>query len=87
MKKQRLSLEKKLHSMESRLTTCENIDKNSILSSIDNAKRELEQYIETSAKGADVRSRARWVEFGEKNSKYFLGLEKKKSPQKLHQVY
>ena len=77
MNKQRLSLEKKLHLMESRLTTCGNTDKNSIFSSINNAKRELDQYVQTSAIGAAVRSRARWVEFGEKNCQYFLGLEKR----------
>ena len=32
--------------------------------------------IEKKAKGAAIRSRAKWVEFGEKNTKYFLNLEK-----------
>ena len=32
--------------------------------------------ISNNAKGAAVRSRARWIEFGEKNLRYFLGLEK-----------
>jgi hypothetical protein len=30
------------------------------------------------AKGAQIRSREKWVEFGEKNNAYFLGLEKKR---------
>jgi hypothetical protein len=28
------------------------------------------------AKGAQIRSRIKWVEEGEKNTKFFLGLEK-----------
>ena len=39
-------------------------------------RNELNQFIQNDAKGAAVRSRARWIEFGEKNSRYFLGLEK-----------
>jgi hypothetical protein len=30
------------------------------------------------AKGAQIRSREKWVEFGEKNNAYFLDLEKKR---------
>ena len=36
----------------------------------------LEKYHEYEAKGAQIRSRAIWVEKGEKSTKYFLGLEK-----------
>ena len=32
--------------------------------------------MEKIAQGAAIRSRARWMEFGEKNNKYFLNLEK-----------
>ena len=34
------------------------------------------------AKGAQIRSREKWVEFGEKNNAYFLGLEKKRQIKK-----
>jgi hypothetical protein len=34
------------------------------------------------AKGAQVRTREQWVELGEKNNSYFLGLEKKRQVKK-----
>jgi exonuclease III len=40
-------------------------------------KLEIEYYNNEKAQGAFVRSRADWAEFGEKNSKYFLNLEKR----------
>ena len=45
---------------------------------IDNLEKELEQIYEQKAKGAQIRSREKWVEFGEKNNAYFLDLEKKR---------
>ena len=41
-------------------------------------QNELENLVQNQTKGAKVRSRARWAENGEKNTKYFLNLEKKK---------
>ena len=40
-------------------------------------KRDLELQEIKQAQGAQVRSRAKWIENGEKNTKYFLRLEKK----------
>lgn len=40
-----------------------------------------ETYLET-ASGAFVRSRARWIEEGEKNTTYFYGLEKSRQSKK-----
>ena len=42
------------------------------------AKQELELIHLNKAKGAQLRSRIKWIEEGEKNTKYFLGLEKSK---------
>ena len=41
-----------------------------------NIKQQLDQLYETIVKGYHVRSRAKWVECGERNTSYFLGLEK-----------
>jgi hypothetical protein len=41
-------------------------------------KNQVENFYTTRAKGHQIRSRAKWVEDGEKNSKYFLGLENKR---------
>lgn len=43
----------------------------------DKFKCELESYFKTKVDGLVIRSRARWHEHGEKNSKYFLNLEKR----------
>jgi hypothetical protein len=40
-------------------------------------KSEIEYYNNEKANGALIRSKADWAEFGEKNSKYFLNLEKR----------
>ena len=37
------------------------------------SRNDFNQLIQTRANGAAIKSRARWVEFGEKNSKYFCG--------------
>ena len=41
-----------------------------------NTKQQLDHLYETKAKGYHVRSRAKWVEHGERSTSYFLGLEK-----------
>ena len=46
-------------------------------------KEELDKIEEMEAKGAILRSRIRWTEAGEKNSKYFLNLEKRNATEKL----
>ena len=51
--------------------------KEEVLSRLVNAKRELEEIIEYRTKGSIVRSKAKWYNDGEKNTKYFLQLEKR----------
>ena len=40
------------------------------------SENELDELYNSKAKGSQVRSRAKWINDGEKNTKFFLGLEK-----------
>ena len=62
--------------MESNLLSCGPKQKKEILNNINLTQNDLNKLIEIKAKGAATRSRARWMESGEKNTKYFLHLEK-----------
>ena len=64
---------------------CEYLDENLCTEKVErmkNLKHEIDRWYEYQCKGAFVRSRARWLEFGEKSSKYFLQLEKAKGTKK-----
>ena len=63
---QRLLLEVKLTLIESHLINCDPADKNAVLSSICATQNDLDKLIENNAKGAAVRSRARWTKYGGK---------------------
>ena len=54
------------------------IDNKILNNEIDKLEKELEQIYEQKAKGVQIRSQEKWVEFGEKINAYFLGLEKKR---------
>ena len=43
----------------------------------------MEHFSIEEQKGAQIRSKALWAEQGEKNTKYFLGLEKHRGKQKV----
>ena len=49
---------------------------------INQIENQLEKHYEYKAKGAQLRSKQDWVEKGEKNTAYFLGLEKNKQTKK-----
>jgi hypothetical protein len=57
--------------------TDESLDKR-----INDIERELEQMYNQKAKGAQIRSREKWVELGEQNNSYLLGLEKQRQDKK-----
>ena len=42
----------------------------------------LKRITEQKVKGAIIRSKARWVEYGEKNTRYFSNLEKRRGEKK-----
>ena len=46
-------------------------------------KEKLEKMYKNECRGAGARSRVRWIEEGEKNTNYFLSLEKKNGENKL----
>ena len=69
------SLERKVHVLEH---DHEDKDKvNEIMSLLQQANRELENLRDKNLNGTLIRSKARWVEKGEKPTKYFLNLEKR----------
>ena len=50
-------------------------------------QNELKSLLENRTKGVIVRGKARWVEHGEKNTKYFLNLEKRNNAKKaIHKI-
>ena len=49
----------------------------SIKAEMDGVKNKLAKIIAVKTRGAIVRTKSRWYEFGEKNSKYFYNLEKR----------
>ena len=67
-------LEEKLCSLEKKINVNEqNIKLENYYARV---REKLEHVYKIEAKGAGIRSRVRWMEEGEKNTKYFLGLEK-----------
>lgn len=48
-----------------------------------NLETQLNELYDRKSKGAQIRSRAKWINEGEKNTKYFLGLEKKQQTQNV----
>ena len=47
-------------------------------------EKDLEKEYGIKAKGAQIRSRIKWIEEGEKNTNYFLSLEKQRQLIKIH---
>ena len=74
-----MEIEISITSLEEQLTYCYVNDKQKkqIWCDIEGKKLELERIIEYQTKGAILRSKSRWYNEGEKNTKYFLNLEKR----------
>lgn len=72
-KKLEIELEKEIDRLEN--LYCQSLDPQD-LATLNVKKRELESLYDYKAKGAMIRSKARWIEDGEKNSSYFFNLEK-----------
>ena len=76
------NLEKDIQNLEKELSESKDIDSRNLLDSIDRNKRELEEIRQQKIEGVVLRSRARWVEYGEKPTSYFANLEKRNSVNK-----
>ena len=74
MKNEEANIESALAALEEQLEQGVN-NKDVIEEQIRCKKNELENIIQYKTKGAIIRSKARWYNEGEKNSKYFLNLE------------
>ena len=70
------SLEQKMQLLQNLLSCCLPNAKNKSLKNIQACQIELDQCYELKTKGVMVRSWAKWFEKSEKNTKYFLNLEK-----------
>ena len=75
MKNKEANTERELAALERQLEQDVNNDKEVLEEQIRLKKNELESIMQYKPKGAIIRSKARWYNEGEKNSKYFLNLE------------
>ena len=66
-----------MQALETMINNCNNEEQLSAEIKYDNLKTELQQIYEAKGKGAILRSKVRWVEQGEKSTKYFFNLEKR----------
>jgi len=53
-----------------------------LLRNIETYQNEMDELMENKTKGSIIRSKAKWSEFREKNTKYFLNLEKRNTERK-----
>ena len=76
-KEENLQRRQQIAQVQFQQNPCEQLEK-----ILDDCKLELEKFYDEKAKGSIVRSRARWHEYGEKSTKYFLSLEKRNHTRK-----
>ena len=74
-KTKKTALEKKVCDLEKQVVETKG-NSESIVAEYQNAKNELEKLYDYITNGIILRSKAHWYEEGEKNTKYFLSLEK-----------
>ena len=67
-------LEERLRSLEIKIDV--NVHNAELENDYSKVKTKLEKIYQAEAKGAGIRARVKWIEQGERSTKYFLGLEK-----------
>lgn len=78
MKNQEADLESKIAKIQIELENKKpNDNRETIITKLEDLKHQLEKLIEYKTQGSIIRSKARWYNEGEKNTKYFLNLEKR----------
>ena len=83
-RKQESDLQKRLDEIDKSTSNgCDNQNIEDKLKEFDKLKNEFNRLYEIKAKGAIFRSKAIWVEFGEKPTKYFFNKEKKSYNKKV----
>ena len=73
-------LQEQLNNLLAQSEHCKN--KPALRIKIQTVQSRLKRITEQKVKGAMMRSKARWTEYGEKNTRYFLNLEKRKAEKK-----
>ena len=87
-KRKSIERQRKIGSLKSQLKDIErklsiNNNDSDLLGKLQDTKLAIDLHSLYSAQGAQTRSRVKWIEEGEKNSKFFLGLEKANQNNKL----
>jgi len=83
-RKQESDLQKCLDEIDKSISnSCDNQNIEDKLKEFDKLKNEFNRLYEIKGKGAVFRSKARWVEYGEKPTKYFFNMEKKSYNKKV----
>ena len=79
MTKEQEEIEQSIATLEQKLSDMHTDDsrKTQIWIELETKKQQLESLVEYKTKGAIIRSKSRWYNEGEKNTKYFLNLEKR----------
>ena len=70
-------IEKSIKILEEQIANTHVNDSQKLWPELEKKRFELEAIIEYQTKGAILRSKSQWYNEGEKNSKYFLNLEKR----------
>ena len=78
IKKCETVIKEQLDELDKKICNSQNLDNiNDTLKQYDDLKKELQQHYDNKGKAAIFRSKCRWVEEGEKATKYFFNLEKR----------